>query len=151
MSLVAFQAQKEIVAQLKTIPNGPGKFIEVYEGATTDEEMHEIIAAQGLVPFVVVNFTGFSESPRRMQHIVGAASNSNEMQTIVQTVADSDANARRLWASCWEKLVGFEPTNCGELGPALFHASGRVSFLGSPTRFSTSQSFVNLVNSDKVC
>lgn len=149
MSADALLAQEEILAVLKTIPNGVGKFLAVYEGATSDEEMRTIVQAQGLEPCIVVNFTGFSQAAKRHKGILGAAYNAQEMHVVVQIVASSPSNARKVWAEVNAKLLGFTPTNCGELDAVLYNSVGETSFLGSPTRFSVLQSYTCLVNSSK--
>lgn len=149
MSADALLAQDEILAVLRTIPNGWDKTLKVYDGATSDQEMRTIVETQGLEPCIVVNFTGFSQVARRYKGIVGAAYNSQGMHTVVQIVADRPSNARKVWGHVNDKLLGFMPTNCGELEPVLYNSVGETSFLGSPTRFSVLQSYTCLVNSSK--
>lgn len=149
--LTALGAQKEIVALLKTIPNGAGGFLEVHEGATEDEELRQIVPATGtFIPIIVVNFTGFAKAPRRQSGITGARAATQEMSIIIQTIGNSDADARNSWGWVMDKVIGFVPTGCGELDSALYLASGKISFLGGPTRYTSTQSLVCYVYSD-VC
>lgn len=151
MSQVAVAAQKEIELALGTIPNGPGKFVKVFTGATDDNDMRVILAGQGMEPTIILNFTGFSQTAKRQKHITGARHNSQEMHTIVNIIASSDDVCRQVWGYVNDILIGFMPTNCGEMDSALYNASGQISFLGSPTRYSVVQAYTGLVNSDKVC
>lgn len=138
--------QDEIVTQLKTIAFGPTS-ISVTEGATGDQEMKEIIAGVGEKPFIVVNFAGFSQTARRMKHMTGAKYNSREAIFSVTCVANTDRETRQVWEKVLEKMEGFEPTNAGEIEPALFASTGAISFLGSPTRFTSIQTFTFISNS----
>lgn len=138
--------QDEIVAQLRTIAFGP-TLIDVVEGATSDEEMKVVIAGMGMKPFIVVNFAGFSQTARRMKHMTGAKYNSREGIFSVTCVANTDRVTRQVWEKVLEKMEGFEPTNAGEIEPALFASTGKISFLGSPSRFTSIQTFTFISNS----
>lgn len=147
MSLNVFNAQDEITALLKTIPSG-AETIAVYEGALTDEAMAEYVAEQGIKPFIVVNYSSLAQPPVRHKGACGAAHDIAEMQIIVQCIADTSRNARRVWAEINKRLKGFKPQSSGELSPALFMSTGGVNFLGSPTRYSLVQTYSCFIDAD---
>lgn len=147
MSKVA--VQENITAQLQGIPNGPGKFLAVYEGSMSDEKMAEL-AGTGteMEPFIVVSYTGFAKAPNRFGHVTGVKDNSAELQIVINAIATTDNITHRVLEQVTDRLVGYEPPNAGEIVYALFHSVGAVSFLGSPTRYSAVQSLTTLVNAD---
>lgn len=138
-------AQDEIVAILKTIPN-----VDTYRGRTDDESIIKIDAsADKLKPYITVSFGGFVDPGRRMNGIVGAAYDTHVVTIVVRCVANSDRDSQRLWQKVWDLLIGYTPNGCGEINAALYGGVGEISSLGNPTRFAAVQAFKVYVNSNK--
>lgn len=145
-----YDQQQEIKAELEKIRIGPTGF-KVYEGAVDDGEKWTVEEGLSGVPFMALQFAGFSQTPKNIKHMTGARHNSNDMIFSVTVVANTDGTTRKLWDKVCTALIGFEPTNSGEIQPALFASSGKISFLGSPTRYTSIQSFTYISNSYAPC
>ena len=134
--------QDEITAVLKSIPN-----VDVHEGQMSDEAFTALIAdSNQLKPFITISFGGLLDPRKRVNGIVGAKANSQDTTFVVRTVASTDRTARRAMQLVLDKVIGFVPTNCGEIDTALFGSTGQISSLGNPTRFASVQAFRFLVN-----
>lgn len=142
MSLIT--GQDEIVALARTIPN-----IKIYDDELPDEIEPEIIAGFDQIrPFVTISFGGLVEAPRRVNGIAGAKHDTGETTIVIQAVASTPRGARNTLDLVRQKLVGFTPTNCGEIRNALFGGTGKLSHLGNPTRYASNQSLRYYQNSD---
>lgn len=139
------QGQDEIVALVKTIPN-----IGVHDDELPDEVIPEMIpgAVDQIRPFATISFGGLVEAPRRMNGIAGADKDTGETTIVIQGVGSTPRAARAVVEKVREKLVGFKPTNCGEIRFALFGGTGKLSHLGNPTRYASNQSLRYYQNSD---
>lgn len=134
MSLIT--GQDEIIARAKTVLN-----IDVYDDEVADEIEPTIIPGSDQIkPFVTVSFGGLVEAPRRVNGIAGADKDTGESTIVLQGVASTPRGARRAVDAVREKLLGFTPTNCGEIRFALFGGTGKLSHLGNPTRYASNQS-----------
>lgn len=142
MSLI--DSQDEILALVRTIPN-----IGVHDDEMPDEIQPEIIPGSDLIrPFVTISFGGLVEAPRRVNGIAGADKDTGETTIVIQGVASTPRGAKAAVEAVREKLVGFKPTNCGEIRFALFGGTGKLSHLGNPTRYASNQSLRYYQNSD---
>ena len=142
MSYVA--AADQITAKVKEIP-----FVDVYDEDMSDEAFAALIADSNQIkPFITISFGGFIDPRRRVNGIVGARTHSHDATIVVRTVASTSRTARVVMQDVCNKLLGFVPTNCGEISAALYGGTGQVSSLGNPTRYSAVQAFRLLVNSD---
>lgn len=146
----AYDQQQEIIAELEKIRIGPTAF-KVYEGVVDDGEKWLVEEGVSGKPFLAVQFGGFAQTPMRLKHMTGARHNSRETIFSVTIVANSDRQTRQLWDKACTQLLGFQPTNAGEIQEALFASPGKISFLGSPTRYTSIQSFTFLSNSFATC
>jgi hypothetical protein len=97
-------------------------------------------------PYIVVDFTGITEAPNGNQGIVGADLDGYLQQFSTHSVASTKASARAVNAAVLKKLLGFEPTNCGEIRPAFFAGMGESSTLADPARYSAAQAFRFIMN-----
>lgn len=138
------QAQEEILARLRTIKNVP-----VYEGIASSAVLALFTGPNQMNPFLTVDFGALVSSHRPVKGIVGAAADTHEGNIIVHSVANDMQTARRVIQSARDVLLGFIPTNCGQLVPETYGGIGEVSGMVNPTRYSQVQPFVYLVNSDK--
>jgi hypothetical protein len=137
-------AQQEILAQLNSIPN-----IDVYGGMVDDGKLQGLIAnANQIRPFIAVSWGALTKPHTQTNGIAGAALDSHSTNFIVHAVASTDDTSQRVWQLAWNKLIGFVPTNCGEINAALFGGVGEVSVMGNPTRYSATQAYTFVVNSD---
>lgn len=134
MSLLT--GQDEIIALAKTIPN-----ILIYDDELPDEIVPVLIPSTDQIrPFVTISFGGLVDAPRRMNGITGAKDDSGETTIVIQAVASTPRAARATVDLVRQKLLGFKPTNCGEIRFALFGGTGKLSHLGNPTRYASNQS-----------
>lgn len=138
--------QDEILAKLKTIPG-----VAVHESVMGDAVQALIKSTGQLQPFIAVDFGALVKSHTRgTTGIVGAAYNTHEGNVIVHSVAGDNKTARRVIQSAFDVLIGFIPTNCGELTPETYGGIGATSVMVAPSRYSQVQPFGFLVNSSKV-
>lgn len=142
--MTLFQSQEEIIARIKTIPH-----VDHHEDEVPDEDMITMIGDQ-IKPYITISFGGTAEAPRRMNGIVGAAYDSDETTIVIQCVASTKGAARRLHSIARTKLLGFVPTNCGEIRNALYGAHGAVTHLVNPSRYASTQSFRYIVNAAEI-
>lgn len=138
------ESQQQIIALLKTIPNVP-----IHDDELPDEVPVTLIPGSDMIqPFVTVSFGGLVEAPRRINGIAGAARDTGESTIVLQAVASTPATARLVLDKARKKLVGFQPTGCGEIRNALFGGTGKLSHLGNPTRYASNQSLRFYQNGD---
>jgi hypothetical protein len=136
--------QDQIVARVKEVP-----YIDVYEDEMSDEAFAAILADSNQIkPFVTISFGGLLDPRRRINGIVGAKTHSQDTTLVIRCVASTSRTSRQVQQLVFDKLIGFVPTNCGEIQTALFGGTGQVSSLGNPTRFASVQAYRFLVNSD---
>ena len=136
--------QKEILDRLATVRN-----VDLHRGQATDEYLAKLIEGTDQIkPFIVVSFGNRVQTRRGMNGIVGARANSYGISMTTHCVANTEANANAVNEKVWETLIGFEPTNCSELIPALFGGVGELSSTGSPSRFTSMQGWTSVLNSD---
>lgn len=125
--------------------------IDVHRGNLSDEAFATLVAnSDALKPFVTVAFSGKFDPRRRINGINGAATHSHDVNIVVRAVASTDRMSQQALELVDVQLLGFVPTNCGEIRSALFGGSGQVSSLGNPTRFAAVQAYTMLLNSDNV-
>jgi hypothetical protein len=136
-------AQLEITARIKTIQN-----IDVYEGLSSDEVIALVANTEQIKPFVVVSYGGMIRPRKGTNGITGSRASSNIMEFTTRCVASTYDNARRVNQDVWDAVMGFVPTNAGEIDSVLYGGVGEVSALGNPTRYASVQSYACLVNSD---
>lgn len=142
----AYDQQQEIKAELEKIRIGPTGF-KVYSGAVDDGEKWLVEEGVSGKPFMALQFGGFSQTPKNMKHMTGARHNSRDMIFSVTCIASDADTANKLWDRVCTSMLGFVPTNAGEIQEALFASTGKISFLGSPTRYTSIQSFTFISNS----
>lgn len=137
-------AQDEILAQLRTI-----KGVEVYEGVMSANVIAKLEDnTNQMRPFIAVDFSAIVRSHKRVQGIVGAAYDTHEGSIMVHAIASDNSTARKVIQSARDVLLGFVPTNCGELNAETYGGIGQNSVMVNPSRFAQVQPFVFFVNSD---
>lgn len=146
----AYDQQQEIIAELKKIKFGPD-FINVYSGAVDDGTKWTVEEGESGKPFMTIQFAGFAQVPKRQKHLTGAKYNSKEMVFSVTCIANDDESTRQVWDRVCTTLTGFEPQNAGEIQEALFASLPKITYLGSPTKYSLIQSFTFNSNSFVTC
>lgn len=146
----AYDQQQQIVDELKKVRIGASTF-NVYEGSVDDGTKWLVEEGTSGKPFIVVNFSGFSQVPKRQKHLTGAKFDSRDMIVTVSCIANTDRQSRQLWSTMCDTLLGFAPTNAGELQSALYSTTGGIGRLGSPTKFGAVQSFTFISNSFATC
>lgn len=138
----SYAASQEILARIKTIPH-----VDVYEGQVDDDaSVPLIIGTNKIKPYISVNFGGTTQAPKRYKGVCGAKGDTQEADTVIQCVASTDDGARKLLSIVDGLILGFQPTNCGELQPALYGGTGKISSLGAPTRYAAVQVYSYFVN-----
>lgn len=134
--MTLIDGQDEILVRAKTVLN-----IDIHDDEMPDEIIPTIIAGTDqMKPFVTISFGGLVEVPTRLKGITGARDDTGETTIVLQGVASTPRGARRAVEAVRDKLLGFTPTNCGEIRFALFGGTGKLSHLGNPTRFACNQS-----------
>jgi hypothetical protein len=141
MTVNTYTSQQEILVLLRTITNVP-----IYEGNVPDGDSIPLIGTK-IKPHLVVNFAGLTEPPKKVNGIAGATFDSFIQGFSTHAIGGDDNAARQVHSLGWLKLIGFQPTACGEIRPAFFAGVGEISSLGQPTRFSAVQSYKFLINS----
>lgn len=137
------EVQDEIVARVREIPH-----VDVFEGQMDDAEFTELLTDSNQIrPFITLAFGGLIDPRRSVKGIVGVRQNSQDTTLVIRAVASTDRTSRQVMQLVLDKLVGFVPTDCGEITPALFGGTGQVSSLGNPTRFASVQALRFLINS----
>jgi len=131
------ESQNQILALLRALPN-----LTVHDDEVADEVTVDIVPGSDQIrPFLTVSFGGAVEVPLRLNGIAGAAKDSAESTIVIQAVASTAGGARNTMQRARDVLLGFKPTNCGEIRNALFGGTGKLSHLGNPTRYASNQSF----------
>lgn len=138
-------AQEEILTVLRTIPN-----VDIHESVMAPNVQAIIKSTGQMKPFVTVDFGALVKSHRKgTGGIIGSAYDTHEGNLIVHAIASDGQTARRVIQSVVDRLLGFIPTNCGELSPETYGGIGATSVMVAPSRYSQVQPFSFLVNSDK--
>lgn len=141
MTINPYPSKKEIIALLKTIP-----FIEVLQGGVPDGNAIPLTSTGKIKPHLVVNWGGLIKPPKRVNGIQGASFDSFIQSFSTHAIAGDDDAAQQLHNLGWQKLAGFEPVGCGEVGPQFFAGIGEISSLSQPTRYSAVQAYKYLIN-----
>ena len=145
---MSFQAEEEITEQVRTVTVG-GTSFEVEEGIV-DDTYSIPVSSGSFKPVIVVTHGGGVQTPKKYQHLAGAKYDSETKICTVTVIGSEDASVRRVMDAVKKRLVGFEPTNCGEVTLALYATLGGRSTLGSPTRYTSVQTFTYMSNSDMI-
>ena len=143
MTIDPYTSQQQILAHYRA--NLPA-FIEVFEGGVPDGKAIPLDANGKIMPHLVVAFAGLTKPSRGVNGIIGATEDSFLQGFSTYAIAGDDDAARQVHSVAWGKIIGFEPTNCGEVSPAFFAGIGEISTLGQPTRYSAAQSYRYLIN-----
>lgn len=143
MTVNPYTSQQEILAYFR---NFLPSHIKVFEGSVPDDKAIPLDANGKIRPHLVVNFAGLTKPARKVNGIQGAQFDSFIQGLSTHAIAGDDDAARQVHSLAWGVILGFEPTNCGEVSPNFFAGMGEISTLGQPTRFSAVQSYRYLVN-----
>lgn len=132
-----YDTQQQIIALLKTIPN-----VLMFEDEVSDEaEIPLLPGTDQIQPYFTISFGGLQEAVSNNRGIIGAQSDGNEGTLVIQAVGSTGNTSRKVHKLVWDKLIGFVPTNCGEIRAALYGGTGKISSLGNPSRYSSMQSY----------
>ena len=141
----AYEASQEILTRVRTIPN-----VQIFDEAVPDEAHLPLIpGTSAIIPHATISFGGMVKGPRTNDGIAGARLNGSEMDVVVRAVGNNPDDCRKLSKLIDDKLLGFTPTNCGEIDYALYGAVGQISGLAQPTRYASVQSYTLTINSDR--
>ena len=144
---MSFQAEEEITARVKTVTVSGGGDFSVHEGIIDDDFLISILpTSHSFKPVIVITYGGGTETARKYQHMCGASMDSENSIFTVTVIGTEDKSTRRVIHEVKRLLKGFEPTNCGEIRPALYASTNGRSTLGSPTRYTAVQSFTYMSN-----
>ncbi|ALY08388.1 hypothetical protein SEA_THUNDERCLAP_30 [Arthrobacter phage Thunderclap] len=141
----AFTVASEVLAHIKAgLPH-----VDIFdESVPDDNEMPVIEGTATIKPHATISFGGLVKGPKSNDGIAGAKLNGREMDVVVRAVANNPSDCRNLLNRIDALLVGFMPTNCGEVDSALYGSTGQVSGLGKPSRFAGVNVYTVTVNSD---
>jgi phage gp37-like protein len=138
--------QDEVYALAQTVPH-----VDFYRGQMSDEEFAKLVAnSDSLKPFVTVSFGGKLKPRMGTNSITGAKHASYLVTIVVRAVASSERDSQLVLEEVEKRILGFMPTNSGEIEHALYGGTGQVSSLGNPTRYASVQAYSLMVNSDQV-
>ena len=140
-----FIQQEEIFAKVELV----SPVAKVYEGQLFDGESWTVDIGDGAVPIIGVEFGGTTDVPNSQKGICGAAEWPEEAIFSVITIGTTKKDCRALMQNVRDDLIGFQPTNAGEVIPALYASMGAINDLGSPTRFADIQTFTFTSNKNK--
>ena len=144
---MSFQAEEEITARVETVTVSGGGNFSVHEGIIDDDFLIKILpTSHSFKPVIVITYGGGTETARKYQHMCGASMDSENSIFTVTVIGTEDKSTRRVIHAVKRLLIGFEPTNCGEIRPALYASTNGRSTLGSPTRYTAVQSFTYMSN-----
>lgn len=141
----AFTAANEVLAMIRAgVPHA-----EIFdENVPDDDNMPLIPGTATIKPHATVSFGGLVKGTKRNDGIAGAKLNGREMDIVIRAVANNPHDCRNLLNRIDQLLVGFVPTNCGEVDSALYGSTGQVSGLGKPSRYAGVNVYTTTVNSD---
>lgn len=131
----------EILAKAKELAT-----VDIFEGGVPDAWKPTLLPNSSQIkPYVIIDFAGLTDS-HVGNGITGAADDSFLQQFSTHSVASTRNTARQTNNLILRKLLGFQPTNCGEVRPAFFGGIGESSSLSDPSRYSAAQSFKFIAN-----
>lgn len=141
----AYTAASETLAHVRAgLPH-----VDIFDEAVADEDQMPVIEGTATIkPHATISFGGLVKGPKKNDGIAGAKLNGREMDVVVRAVANNPDDCRNLLDRIDKLLVGFTPTNCGEIDSALYGSTGQVSGLGKPSRFAGVNVYTMTVNSD---
>jgi hypothetical protein len=133
----------EIMAQLGTLT-----VVDIFEGGVPDKYSPPMIPGSTQIkPYVIVDFSGITEPHNNVNGIVGATYDSFDLMFSCHSVASTLKTARTTNKLVVSKLLGFIPSNSGEVRPAFFGGIGANSNAADPSRYSVAQAFRAMLNS----
>lgn len=116
--------------------------VDIFEGDIPDGYQPPLIPNSSQIrPYVVINFAGLTDTISHGKGITGAADDAYGQQFTTHAVASTQETARETSNAILKKLLGFEPTNAGEITPAFFGGIGENSSLSDPSRYSAAQAY----------
>lgn len=130
------------MAEVMTIPH-----VDFYRGDREDEDITDLIeGTDAIKPYVTLSFGGKIKPRLGTNGITGAKAASYLVTIVARAVASTERTSEQVLELVENKLIGFVPTNCGEIEHALYGGTGQVSSLGNPTRFASVQAYNLLIN-----
>ena len=130
------------MAQAMSVPH-----IDFYRGEREDEDTVDFIEGTDVIrPYVTISFGGKIKPRVGINGITGAKNASYLVTIVVRAVASTEQTSEQVLELVEEKLIGFMPTNCGEIEHALYGGTGQISSLGNPSRFASVQAYNLLIN-----
>lgn len=135
--------EEEIMAKLRELTT-----LDFHEGGVPDGWKVQMIPGSTppqIKPYVIVSFAGLTDS-HTGKGITGAADDSFNQQFSTHSVGSTVNTARKVNNMVVRKLLGFKPTNCGEITPAFFGGIGENSSLSDPSRYSAAQAYKFIAN-----
>lgn len=138
-----YASDQDIFARIKTIPH-----VDTYEGQVDDDASVPLIEGTNKIkPYISVNFGGAVQPPKRFKGVCSVKEDIQEGDVVVQCVASSDTEARKLLSIVDKLIHGYQPLGTsGELDHALYGGTGKISSLGAPTRYAAVQVYSYFVN-----
>jgi len=138
MSLNLIAVHDQITAKLRELPQ------DVYETAAPDDSKLKFDSSGRMLPYIVVQYsdmypTGTGNS------ITGAKYDAAQSYALISCVSDTERAARQVADAVKNKIVGFQPTDAGELrfeGGAISYASPE----GKSRRYVSEVGFLFQVN-----
>lgn len=135
--------QDQIFTQLQTA----SPHMDYYKGNMSDEEFADLLVnSDSIKPFITITFGGKIKPRSGVNGITGAKAASYLVTIVVRAVASTERNSELALEAAESVLIGFMPTNCGEIEHALYGGTGQVSSLGNPTRYASVQAYNLFIN-----
>jgi hypothetical protein len=140
MSLNLLAVHDQITNKLKELPQ------DVYDTAVPEDVKITHGGSKLFLPYIVAFYGDMAESSRG-KGITSVRNNAGVSYAIVRCIAPTERAARQVADLVRDKLVGFQPTDAGELrltagGRTYTNTDGN----GAPERFVTEIPFTFIVN-----
>lgn len=135
MSLNILAVHDQITAKLNELPQ------DVYETTPPEDSKLSFDANGMMLPYIVVEYTDMDQT-NEGNGILGARYDSGESSAFVTCVAPTERAARQVAGAVREKLVGFKPSDAGQ----LVQFGGNIDYDGRTNRYFAELVFTFVVN-----
>lgn len=142
MGLSLLPIEDQIITRLKELPQ------TVYENGVPDDA--QLAYSNGsMLPFIVPFFGGFAKALDG-RGIIGVRQDLGESYVIIQCVGPTERSSRQVADIVRDKMMGFQPTDAGQLEPAGNSRFITPDFSSRPAKYISEVTFRYAVNTNVV-
>lgn len=142
MGLSLLPIEDQIITRLKELPQ------TVYENGVPDDA--QLVYSNGsMLPFIVPFFGGFAKALDG-RGITGVRQDLGESYVIIQCVGPTERSSRQVADIVRDKMMGFQPTDAGQLEPAGNSRFITPDFSSRPAKYISEVTFRYAVNTNVV-